>query len=151
VDLHLRFSTALLGLAVLVEFRIDLSGADTGVGIRDERLRSTLLNVRATPQAIPSSQIDRTMIQDLPATGLRDFDLNGQLTLAGQSKPVSAKLRIGRMGAETVLASTRRPIVVNAADFGLRPGVEAMRDAMGLGFLSSSAPVSFALLLREQR
>jgi polyisoprenoid-binding protein YceI len=124
VDLHLRFSTALLGLAVLVEFRIDLSGADTGVGIRDERLRST---------------------------GLRDFDLNGQLTLAGQSKPVSAKLRIGRMGAETVLASTRRPIVVNAADFGLRPGVEAMRDAMGLGFLSSSAPVSFALLLREQR
>ena len=134
-----------------IEFRVDLSSVDTGVEIRDERLRTMLFNVRATPQATFSSQIDPTVIRDLPATGLRDLDLNGQLTLAGQSKPVSAKLRMGRMGADTVLVGTRNPIVVNAADFGLRPGVEALREVMGLGFLSASVPVSFALLMREQR
>ena len=134
-----------------IEFRVDLSSVDTGVEIRDERMRTMLFNVRATPQATFSAQIDPQVIRDLPANGLRDIDLNGQLSLAGQSKPVSAKLRIGRMGADTVLVSTRSPIVVNASDFGLRPGVEALREVMGLGFLSSSAPVSFALLMREQR
>jgi polyisoprenoid-binding protein YceI len=81
---------------------------------------------------------------------VRDIDLTGQLTLAGQSKPVVAKVRVGALGAGLIGVSTRAPIVVDASDFGLRAGVEALREVMGLNMLSAAAPVSFALVMRQQ-
>lgn len=133
-----------------IRFNIDLTSVDTGVEIRDERMRTMLFNVGATPQATFAAQIDPALLRDLPAAGVRDMDLDGQLTLTGQSKPVLAKVRIGALGGGRLAVSTRAPIVVNANDFGLRSGVEALRDVMGLNLLSSSAPVSFALVMRQQ-
>jgi polyisoprenoid-binding protein YceI len=133
-----------------VQFSIDLASVDTGIEIRDERLRTMLFNVGATPQATFSAQIDPALLRELSATGVRDIDLNGRLTLAGQSQPVIAKVRVGALGAGLISVSTRAPIVVNASDFGLRAGVEALREVMGLSMISSAAPVSFALVMRQQ-
>jgi polyisoprenoid-binding protein YceI len=133
-----------------IQFNIDLASVDTGIDIRDERLRTMLFNVGATPQATFSAQIEPALLRELGAAGVRDMDLNGQLTLAGQSKPVVAKVRVGALGAGLIGVSTRAPIVVNASDFGLRAGVEALREVMGLNMLSAAAPVSFALVMRQQ-
>jgi polyisoprenoid-binding protein YceI len=132
-----------------IRFTIDLASVDTGIEIRDERLRTMLFNVGATPQATFVAQIDPALLRDLPSAGVRDMDLDGQLTLAGQSKPVLAKVRVGALGGGRLAVSTRAPIVVNANDFGLRSGVEALREVMALNLLSSSAPVSFALVMRQ--
>jgi polyisoprenoid-binding protein YceI len=132
-----------------IRFNIDLASVDTGIEIRDERLRTMLFNVGATPQATFVAQIDPALLRDLPAADVRDMELDGQLTLAGQSKPVVAKVRVGALGGGRLAVSTRAPIVVNANDFGLRSGVEALREVMGLNLLSSSAPVSFALVMRQ--
>jgi polyisoprenoid-binding protein YceI len=133
-----------------IQFSIDLASVDTGIEIRDERLRTMLFNVGAAPQATFSAQIDPALLRDLGTAGVRDMDLNGQLTLAGQSKPVVAKVRVSALDAGLIGVSTRAPIVVNASDFGLRAGVEALRDVMGLSMLSAAAPVSFALVMRQQ-
>jgi polyisoprenoid-binding protein YceI len=133
-----------------VQFSIDLASVDTGVEIRDERLRTMLFNVGATPQATFSAKLDPALLRELPTAGVRDIDLDGQLTLAGQSKPVVAKVRVAALGPNLIGVSTRAPIVVNATDFGLRAGVEALREVMGLSMISAAAPVSFALVMRQQ-
>jgi polyisoprenoid-binding protein YceI len=133
-----------------VQFSVDLASVDTGIEIRDERLRTMLFNVGATPRATFTAQIDPALLRELSIAGVRDLELNGQLTLAGQSKPVVAKVRVSALGAGMISVSTRAPIVVNASDFGLRAGVEALRDVMGLSMLSAAAPVSFALVMRQQ-
>jgi polyisoprenoid-binding protein YceI len=133
-----------------VQFSIDLASVDTGIEIRDERLRTMLFNVGATPQATFIAQVDSALLRDLSIASVRDIDLNGQLTLAGQSKPVVAKVRVTALGGGLIGVSTRAPIVVNASDFGLRGGVEALREVMGLSMISSAAPVSFALVMRQQ-
>lgn len=132
-----------------IRFTVDLASVDTGIEIRDERLRTMLFNVGATPQASFVAQIDPSQLRELSSTGVRDMDLDGQLTLAGQSKPVLAKVRVGALGGGRLAVATRAPIVVNANDFGLKPGVEALREVMGLNLLSPSAPVSFALVMRQ--
>ena len=144
-----RFSGGMDGTG-RVGFDVDLASVETGVDIRDERLRTMLFNVKATPLARFEAQFDPALIGSLPAHGARDIDLNGKLTLAGQTKPVLAKLRVSRVGADLQVA-TRAPIVVDANQFGLKPGVEAMREVMGLNFLASAAPVTFSLVLHAAR
>ena len=134
-----------------VEFDVELASVDTGVGIRDERLRTMLFNVAATPRATFSAQIDPALIAALPPQGARDVELAGRLTLAGQTKPVAAFVRVARGAGGDLQVGTREPIVVDTQQFGLKPGVEALRELMGLNFLASAAPVTFALVLHAQR
>jgi polyisoprenoid-binding protein YceI len=143
-----RFSGA-LNAQGQIRFVVDLASVDTGVEIRDERLRTMLFNVKATPTATFIAQIDPSTLRELSAGGARDLDLAGQLSLAGQSQPVTAKVRVARQGAHAISVTTRAPIVVNASDYGLRAGVDALREVMGLSLVSAAAPVSFMLVMRQ--
>jgi polyisoprenoid-binding protein YceI len=134
-----------------ITLAIDLASVDTGIEIRDERLRTMLWNVKATPTATFSAVLNSESLTKMAAGGLVDLDVAGQLELAGQTKPVTAKLRVSRLSAEKMLVVTRTPILINSNDFGLRAGVEALREVMGLNFISASAPVSFALVLAVQK
>lgn len=134
-----------------VKFTVDLASVDTAVPIRDDRLRELLFNVGVTPSATFSGKFDPAMLDGLDKAGVRDIDLPGQFTLAGQSKPLQAKLRVTRLVGGRLLVSTRTPMVINASDYGIGSGVERLRALMGLNFLATSAPVSFNLVLNEQR
>jgi polyisoprenoid-binding protein YceI len=133
-----------------IKLNIDLASVDTGIEIRDERLRTMLWNIKATPQATFSAKLGPEDLTKMAASGVADLDVTGQLELAGQTKPVNAKLRVSRLGTDKLMVLTRTPILINSNDFGLRAGVEALREVMGLNFISASAPVTFALVLNSQ-
>jgi polyisoprenoid-binding protein YceI len=133
-----------------ISLSIDLASVDTGFEIRDERLRTLLWDVKVTPRANFVAKLSPESLGKLAAAGVAELDVDGQLELAAQTKPVQAKLRMTRVGTDKLMVVTRAPIVINSADFGLGKGVEALRDVMGLGFVSASAPVSFALLLNAR-
>jgi polyisoprenoid-binding protein YceI len=134
-----------------VTLDIELASAETGISIRDERLRTLLFNVAVNPRARFAAQIDPAWLAALPVAGTQDVDVAGSLTLAGQTRPVAAQLRATRLASGRLQVSTRSPVVIDLAAFGLKPGVEALREVMGLNFLAASAPVSFALVLNEAR
>ena len=108
-----------------------------------------LFNVAANPQATFSGKVDAAALKALPAGGWKDVELNGQLTISGQTRPVTAQLRVVSFGHGTLLVETREPIIVNAANFGIQSGVDAMREVMGLDVLSDSAPVTFSIVLKQ--
>jgi polyisoprenoid-binding protein YceI len=133
-----------------ITLAIDLASVDTGVEIRDERLRTMLWNVKATPQATFTAQLPAEALKNVGSTGIQTIALNGQLQMGGQTKPVAASVRVSRLASNQLLVVTRSPILINANDYGLRAGVEAMREVMGLNFLAGSAPVSFTLVLNTK-
>jgi polyisoprenoid-binding protein YceI len=139
-----------LDAAGQIKLVIDLASVDTGVEIRDERMRTMLWNIKATPQATFSATLSAENLSKLSADSASDIDVAGQLELAGQTKPVNAKLRAMRMSGGKIMVTTRAPIIVNSNDYGLKAGVEAMREVMNLNFLASTAPVSFSLVLNAQ-
>jgi polyisoprenoid-binding protein YceI len=145
-----RFSGG-VDAAGAVVLDIDLASVDTGVAIRDERLRTMLFNVPVNPRARFSAQIDPGLVKDLAVGAARDIDAAGQLRLAGQSRDVKAQLRVVRLASGGLQVSTRSPLVIDLAAFGLKPGVEALREVMGLNFLAAAAPVSLTLVLHAQR
>ncbi|MGY0194145.1 YceI family protein [Leptothrix sp. BB-4] len=127
---------------------IDLASVRTGIDLRDERLRTMLFDVAASPSATFTARIDPATLDGLRENGSLDLDLAGYLRLAGQSQPMQAALRITRLPTGSLQVTTRAPIVVDAQAFGLQAGVEALRQVMGLNFLSTAAPVTLNMVLR---
>ncbi len=128
-----------------IHFKIDLSSIDSGIGIRDERMQSMLFNVVSYPSVTFAAQIKPEEQKKLSQEPVL-LDLDGQLTMAGQSKPVKAQL-LAYSANGKVFVTTRKPILIKADDFGLTAGVEALRAIMGLNFLGSTVPVTFQLEL----
>ncbi|MPW19661.1 hypothetical protein GCT13_22855 [Paraburkholderia sp. CNPSo 3157] len=87
----------------------------------------------------------------LPVGGTADVQLNGTLTIAGQSNPLVADLRIVKLSRNALLVGTRVPIIVSLKEYGLQDGVDALRNVMNLNVLSGSALVTFSVVLRADR
>jgi polyisoprenoid-binding protein YceI len=131
-----------------ISLSVDLASVDTGVEIRDERLRTLLFN--SAPAATFSAQLATGWATGLDKAPL-DLDVAGQFTLAGQARPMTAKLRVARLGDGRLWVASRAPLVVSLADHGQSAGVEALRAVMGLNYLAGVAPVSLSLTLNEQK
>jgi polyisoprenoid-binding protein YceI len=133
-----------------INFNVQTASVDTLIPIRDERLRELLFKSVNFPQASFSGQVEMESIKALKPGDEKDVDVAGDLTLAGVSKPATAKLRVVRLSANRLLVSTREPLIVNANDYSLQAGVEALRTVMGLNVLSPSAPVDFSMVLTQK-
>jgi polyisoprenoid-binding protein YceI len=131
-----------------IAFKIDLTSIDSGITIRDERLQTMFWNVGTQPSVTFAAQLTPETLQKLTRETMV-LDVDGQLTMAGQTKPTKMQLQVTPVNGK-VLVSTRRPILIKADDFGLTTGVEAMRAVMQLNFLSSSVPVNFSLELTQK-
>jgi polyisoprenoid-binding protein YceI len=126
---------------------IDLSSVDSGIEIRDQRLKTIFWNVATHPVVTFVSQIKAADLQKINAAKESvQLTVEGLLSMAGQSKPIQAQLQVTPLNNKLII-NTRQAIVVNASDFGLSTGVEALRAIMGLNYLSTSAPVSFQIEL----
>jgi polyisoprenoid-binding protein YceI len=134
-----------------LQFNVDLASVETNVGLRNERLKDLLFKVAQHPQATFSASVDTRRFDALPAGGTADVQLNGTLTIAGQSNPLVADLRIVKLSRNALLVGTRVPIIVSLKEYGLQDGVDALRNVMNLNVLSGSAPVTFSVVLRADR
>ena len=132
-----------------LQFAVDLASVETNVGLRNDRIKDMLFKVAEHPQAVFTGSVDTHRLETLPAGGTADIDLTGNLAIAGQSNQVAAHLRVVKLEHHALLVTTRSPVIVNLKDYGLQDGVDALRTVMNLNVLSSSAPVSFSVLLRE--
>ena len=138
----MRFTAMKGGLnpAGRIEFSVDLASVESGID--NERLRTMLWNSADFPRATFSANLNANDLAKI-REGREPVAVSaeGQLTMVGQSRPLKVELQVTPVQARR-LVNTRQPIIVNAEEFGLKPGVEALRQIMGLNYLSSSAPVS---------
>jgi polyisoprenoid-binding protein YceI len=130
-----------------LDFNVTLASVQTGIEIRDERLKTMLFKITDTPQATFSADIKPSFIDALAVGQSSDLNVDGRFTLGGQTKPMTAALRVTRLSATQLQVVTREPLIVNANDHGMKTGVEALRDIVGLNFLASVAPISLHLIL----
>jgi hypothetical protein len=76
------------------------------------------------------------------------MQLNFSLSMRDISRSYTADVMITRLD-EALVATTLKPIVVTADDFGLQTGVEALREVAGLPSISRAVPVSFTVLFDQ--
>jgi polyisoprenoid-binding protein YceI len=131
------------GVATLT---IDLNTVNTGVALRDQRMRDLLFETLTYPTATVTVAVPATLISNLALGQTAETDISASLNLHGVTGAITTKVSVQKLSASRVLVQSLAPVLVKAGDYSLTNGVEALRAAVGVASISVAVPVDFALV-----
>lgn len=146
---HFQELEGWLGADGRFRLNIMLASVETGIPIRNERMRELFFNTAEFPTASLSADVDMSPLLSLVVGAQTTMVSEAQLTLLGNSTDLTIETVVARLDANTLLITSAQPIVVDAGALGLTQGVEQLRQIAGLPSISPAVPVSFRLTLRE--
>lgn len=123
---------------------ITLASVETGIDIRNQRMRENLFMVEHMPTAKLSAKLPEALL-NLQVGESSLATVSAQLTLNGQSKNIDVDVRVSRLSAQTLLADSVKPILIKADDYKLAEGVNVLKELAGLPGISLTVPVNFNL------
>ncbi|WNC95102.1 YceI family protein [Paraburkholderia sp. FT54] len=94
-----------------LEFDVDLGSVETSNPLRNERVKEILFKVAGNPNAVFAGTVDARRFGAMRVGASADVDVNGQLTINGQSNPLTATLRIVKLESGALQVLTSVPIV----------------------------------------
>jgi hypothetical protein len=130
----------------LAELEVELESVNSGIPLRDERMRKELFEIQTFPEALISAQIDLRPINDLAPGAQLELRLPVTVNLHGKMHDYNAELLATRLDDRRFQVVTLEPLIINAADFDLAPGLESLRKVAGLSAISLSVPVGAVLI-----
>ena len=128
------------------QVEVELESVNSGIPLRDERMRNQLFEIKTFPEALISTQINLQPINDLAPGAQLELRLPLSVTLHGKTHTYNAELLATRLDDRRFQVVTLEPLVINAADFDLAPGLESLRKVAGLSAISLSVPVGAVLI-----
>lgn len=133
-----------------VNVEIELASVNTLIPIRNERIQSMLFETNLFPTAAITGAVDIAAFAGMDPGNSEKTSLTFDLSVHGQSKTYTTDLMVTRLSTG-LMVSTVKPIIVLAESFNLLSGVEALREVAGLPSISRAVPVSFQLMLENER
>jgi hypothetical protein len=130
----------------VAEVEIEMDSVNSGIPLRDERMRKDLFEIKTFPEALITAQIDLRPINDLAPGAQLELRLPVTVNLHGKQHPYNAELLATRLDDRRFQVVTLEPLVINAEDFDLAPGLESLRKLAGLSAISLSVPVGAVLI-----
>ena len=125
---------------------INLSSAETGIAVRNQRVRDLLFEVETFSEALVSLPVNLASLaaQDIGST--RTESISATLNLHGISAAVDTEVTITKLSDSNIVVQNVSPILINAGDYDLARGVDALREIANLNTISYAVPVNFTLL-----
>lgn len=127
---------------------VPLDSTNTGIAIRDERIREMLFDNTAI-EAVVTSHIDPASVPSAGATVALSLPLN--LEVVGVDLDFTAAVLVTRVNDDHVVVSSRGPVLLNVGQLGWASGVDRLREVAGLPSISHAVPVSFVLSFERGR
>ena len=133
-----------------VSMTADLSSVDTGIEIRDERLRDLFFKVAKFPTATVTLDIKTSDIYPMKPGQIKTLNLKAEINLQGITQTVPVQVQVVELEKNQRLVFSSQPVIVNLKDFNLLKGVNALREIAKLKSINASVPVTFSLLFTKQ-
>lgn len=130
----------------LARLEVELESINSGIPLRDERMRAELFEVKQFAEATVTAKIDLAPIQDLANGAQLELRLPLTVNLHGKQHEYPVELLATRLDERRFQVVTLEPVVLSAADFELAPGLEKLRNLAGLSAISLSVPVNAVLI-----
>ena len=128
------------------QVEVELESVNSGIPLRDERMRNQLFEIKTFPDALINAQINLQPINDLAPGAQLELRLPLSVTLHGKTQTYSAELLATRLDDRRFQVVTLEPLVVHAVYFDLARGVDGLRKAPVLKSISLSVPVGAVLI-----
>ncbi|KKJ76458.1 hypothetical protein WH95_13365 [Kiloniella litopenaei] len=126
------------------QVEIELSSVQTGIDIRDDRLKEHVFNVASWPQATVSIDVDiasLTALKPGEMTTLEDVDT--KVSIAGNSSDVTSSIVVTRLSPTRIMVQPDFVVMLDAEEFNLESGVEILRELAELSSVSTVVPVNY--------
>lgn len=124
---------------------IDLASLETGVDIRNERMRDIFFNVAENPTASVTATIDPAQFEALKVGESTSQELDATLSVRGVEAPITAQLQVTRAGEDRVQVVSETPVIVYADALELTEGLATLRELAGLDEITPLVPVTFSI------
>jgi len=128
---------------------IDLASVDTGIDIRNERMREVFFNIAENPSATVTAQLDPAAFSGLGIGETMVQPVEAQLSLVGVEKTILTELAVTRTAENRVLAATTDPIIIDAGAYGLDGGLAQLQELAGLPSITPVTPVTFTIAFEQ--
>lgn len=137
----------------IASLTIRMESVDTGIEIRDQRMRTLLFDVNAFPETTIALELGDNLSQVLgmSAGEVLQLDVPALAEINGEARELNVSLQVERLSQQTFVVSSARPVLITADQFGLQGGVEALREVAGLSSISLAVPVDFALFFKADQ
>jgi OmpA-OmpF porin, OOP family len=129
----------------LATIKIDLGSIDTGIDLRNVRMRFLLFETFKFPLAEISAQIDKSKLQGLTGRSPVRLPLTLSVNMHGISREIETFVWATRTSETTVSVASIDPIAVTVASFGYEKNLEKLRDAQNGIPIVPNAQVTFDL------
>jgi len=135
------------GLATLT---VDLSSVDTGIDIRDERLRKLFFNIAKFPQATVSLKIDAADIKAIKLGYSQEMTLDAVIDLHGVKQTLPVVVQVIKLNEDKLLVFSKQPLIIQLSKFNLLEGLNKLREIAKLQSINRDIPVTFSLLFMKK-
>ncbi len=128
------------------QLRINLSSVDTGIAIRNQRVRDLLFEVASFAEAIVTLPVDTSGLAALGVGSSQTQAISASLTMHGVTAAVDTEVVVTRLSTTSLMVQSASPILISAGDYNLAGGVDALRNIANLDVISYTVPVNFTLV-----
>lgn len=122
--------------------RIALDSVDTGIDLRNVRMRFLFFETFMFPEAVVTLSLSPDMVADLPARRRKALTVPYTLDLHGVTKEYEAEIVATLITDDMVSVASTTPISIAAKDHNLAVGVQKLEEAAGVDVIPSGT-VSF--------
>ncbi len=130
------------GLATVT---VPLDSVDTGIDLRNVRMRFLFFETFQFPEATISVQMSPDLLADLPTVRRKVVTLPMTMDLHGISKTMDVELALTWISNDIVSVTSSAPLVIDIADFTLLAGLKKLEEAANVSILPSTT-VTFDLM-----
>ncbi len=128
---------------------IDLASVDTGVEIRNERMREIFFAVAENPAATVTAKLDPARFAGLAVGQSVTRPLTASVTIKGATSDVGTEVLVTRVAEDRVLVVPTAPVIVSTDMFGLTDELGELRALAQLPSITPAVPVTFTLAFRR--
>jgi polyisoprenoid-binding protein YceI len=128
-----------------LQVQIDLASVDSGIEIRDTRMREKLFLVDKFPFANLTAQLPDSVLTLEKGSSILVI-LPAELSIMGISKTIKVTVQVTRKTDNGIVATSTQPILISADDYGLTSGIKILQKLAGLNSIGLTVPVNFNLV-----
>lgn len=132
----------------LFQVTIDLRSVDTGIPIRDARIKEHVFETNRFSQALFQGKLNPKLYKDLKSGQYINTILKGTLQFHGFNHPLSMGVNITRLADGQYHVVNTHPVIISGQWYQLNKGIEKLKQIAKLNAINFSFPVSFDLYLQ---
>lgn len=146
---HFEKLTGTVGSDGTAWIEIDLASVNTGVEIRDTRMRDIFFQVADYPTALVTAQLDPARFDELDVGQMIVEPLSATVALKGMEATIQTRVQVARVSENRVLATTTAPVIITTDMFGLTDELGELRALAQLPSISPAVPVTFTIAFQR--